>query len=519
MTATGTSKSDWQRPLAELAYDTNYLPSDDDVSQQGNEEKRAQYFAHYLGASPNSLLIMDNVDDPKLVVPTLNTFAGEEVKCALLYTSRNVVAPPGGRVHVVEPLPDDIAIHLLVGVKQFKDFVSGIPEEVEAVHKICRAVGNLPFGLKLVGSMWEYNKGKASFVELAKGFIPGRSTGELRNYEQPRGTVVVESHESQAPRPLPAFKPQEPALPEPQVAQKQPIEDTVVVEVTQTVFLMIWQQIESQEARRLLLLATYFPEAAPIPLWLLGLAAGLGEQGDVLGPLGQARKELHERGLLKELAGEQVWLHPVVSAFGQQLVSEAGEQSKKFLKEAERRLITACTDLSLLEEYARKIGYWRCIERVREIRKFAERLGVKGSAQQIQKVENWLRRESYLLDHSPWWPDKISGLFYQQLYNRAVESEQLLWTGEGPKQWLRQTKRVGAENAALLCILTGHTSTVYCTAFSSDGQLALTGSADYTTRLWELSSGHEVMQFTGHTASIYSVAFSPDGRYISLALE
>jgi WD40 repeat protein len=521
MTATGTRTSDWQRPLAELAYDTGYLPPDDDISQLGNEEKRAQHFARYLAASPNALLILDNIDDPKMIAPTLNTLAGAEVKCNLLYTSQHVAAPPGARVHVVEPLPEPIAMNLIVG--EIKEVLSAIPEEVEAARRICKEVRYLPFGLNLVLGFRQLNKGNISFVELEKKmFSTRRNTGELRNYEQPRGTVVVEPPETPIRQRPPAFKPQEPVTPEvqepilsePQEMSTQPVEDSEVAEATQATFLLIWQQIGSQEARRLFLLAAYFPEAAPIPLWLLGLAAGLGEQGDVLGPLGQARKELRERGLLKELSGEQVWLHPLVRAFGQQLVTEAGERDKALLKEAGRRLTAACTDLGVLERRARKDGYWRCIERVRAIREYAEQIGVKEASQQIESIEHCLRRESYLLADSPWWPDKISGLFYQQLYNRAIESEQMLWTGRGPKRWLRQTKRVGAENAALLCILTGHSSTAHCTAFSPDGQQALTGSADNTARLWEVSSGQEVMQFAGHTASVFSVAFSPDGRHV-----
>ena len=512
MTATGTRTSDWQRPLAELAYDTGYLPPDDDISQPGNEEKRAQHFARYLAASPNALLILDNVDDPRMIVPTLNTLAGAEVKCNLLYTSQNTIAPPGGRVHIVKPLPEDIAIRLFIGVTQAKDVLSGIPEEIEAAREICIAMGCLPQGLKAAGFFWASNKGATSLTELAKSIR--RKTGGLRNYEQPRGTVVVDSPETPIHQQPSAFKPQEPVTPEPQATPTQPIEDAEAAEATQAVFLLIWQQIGSQEARRLFLLAAYFSEAAPIPLWLLGLAAGLGEQGDILGPLGQARKELRERGLLKELSGERVWLHPLARAFGQQLVAEAGERGSALLKEAGRQLTAACTDLSVLERHARKDGFWRCIERVRAIREYTEQIGEKETSKQIESVIQYLRRESYLLSDNSWWPDKIPGLFHQQLYNRSIESEQMLWTGTGPKRWLRQRKRVGAENAGLLCILTGHTSTAHCTAFSPDGQHALTGAADNTARLWEVSSGQEVMRFTGHTASIYSAAFSPDGRYI-----
>src|SRR5690242_9263887 len=59
--------------------------------------------------------------------------------------------------------------------------------------------------------------------------------------------------------------------------------------------------------------------------------------------------------------------------------------------------------------------------------------------------------------------------------------------------------------------LIGNTSEVLSVAFSPDGRYALTGSNDWTARLWEVSTGRLVRTFTGHTGGVTSVAFSPDG--------
>ncbi len=58
--------------------------------------------------------------------------------------------------------------------------------------------------------------------------------------------------------------------------------------------------------------------------------------------------------------------------------------------------------------------------------------------------------------------------------------------------------------------------------FSPDGRTALSGSCDEqkkshcirgSLKLWDIASGSELNSFVGHTANVNSVAFSPDGRF------
>lgn len=60
--------------------------------------------------------------------------------------------------------------------------------------------------------------------------------------------------------------------------------------------------------------------------------------------------------------------------------------------------------------------------------------------------------------------------------------------------------------------LEGATS-AFCTAFSPDGQYALTGCADGNVRFWEVASGRAVSILSGHAHEVFDVAFSPDGRH------
>lgn len=56
---------------------------------------------------------------------------------------------------------------------------------------------------------------------------------------------------------------------------------------------------------------------------------------------------------------------------------------------------------------------------------------------------------------------------------------------------------------------------VYSVAFSPDGKRIVSGSSNNTLRIWDAESGKQIGQsLQGHTGEVYSVAFSPDGKRI-----
>ncbi|NWT83151.1 CORO7 protein, partial [Lanius ludovicianus] len=65
-------------------------------------------------------------------------------------------------------------------------------------------------------------------------------------------------------------------------------------------------------------------------------------------------------------------------------------------------------------------------------------------------------------------------------------------------------------------ILRGHTEKIYSVRFhpmASD--LLVSSSYDMTVRIWELSTGREVLCLQGHTDQIFSMAWSPDGKKLA----
>jgi WD40 repeat protein len=50
--------------------------------------------------------------------------------------------------------------------------------------------------------------------------------------------------------------------------------------------------------------------------------------------------------------------------------------------------------------------------------------------------------------------------------------------------------------------------------FAADGKTLATGHADSSVRLWNVSSGAELLTLRGHSNQVNAVRFSPDGSML-----
>lgn len=68
-----------------------------------------------------------------------------------------------------------------------------------------------------------------------------------------------------------------------------------------------------------------------------------------------------------------------------------------------------------------------------------------------------------------------------------------------------------------LLTLRGHSDSVSCVAYSPDGTLLASASADHSVRVWDSVTGQTSIVLSGHIGAVTGVMFSPDGEQLASA--
>jgi WD40 repeat protein/uncharacterized caspase-like protein len=457
--------------LSELAANAEYLPPDDDVSHPENRRRRARHFCRWLAEHPDALLILDNVQQIKRVLDDLlPKFVSGGVRCTILYTSRNPATPAVSVwSYEVKGLTEKGAWRLLLARREatLQQVLAGDQgAEAQAARAICNYVERLPLALTLLRDLLQ---------------DPNLTVAHLWTEQQKRGTIALTSGD----------------------------QDVLKARLFST-FEQSWNRVKTAEAQRLFKLASVFPEAVPIPLWLPGIAANLPGSNTGLDALGRARIELQRWSMIEVMPNDMIRLHPLLREFGQYLLQQDAQDLRAF---AEVNLLATFAHINKLEERARAKAYWGCLSDMQEALNYARLLHIE-HLDLLERVASWLARESSLLGNSGWWPAQLPALFYQQLANHAVEESQTI-SGDPPQAaWLRLTQSSGAENQPFLHELR-HPGAVTSVAFSPDGKYILTACDDWAAYLWNADNGQMLRMFRERDAWQSQAVFSPGGDLVA----
>jgi WD40 repeat protein/transcriptional regulator with XRE-family HTH domain len=130
----------------------------------------------------------------------------------------------------------------------------------------------------------------------------------------------------------------------------------------------------------------------------------------------------------------------------------------------------------------------------------------------LRLVQGALRLSAHVLGQDP---AQLGGQLLGRLLGQPLAIQWLLLQARlqasGP--WLRPlVASLTPPGGPLLQILTGHGAGVSAVAVTPDGRAAVSASADYTLKVWDLASGQQRLTFAGHRSGVTAVAVTPDGQ-------
>ena len=139
----------WLRQFVEFARYRLQLPTATDPEKPGADKEFIYALQKYCKEHPDTLIIMDNVTEPKLLNRELFRSGPTPLTlgCDLLFTTRKHFRLPGISSKSVDVLSPKAAYTLLTSYRKTQT-----PDEEKHAASICNAVGYLPLAIILAGA-------------------------------------------------------------------------------------------------------------------------------------------------------------------------------------------------------------------------------------------------------------------------------------------------------------------------------------------------------------------------------
>lgn len=464
----------WHFEFVALARDRLQLTITEPESPEANEQYIFR-LQEYCREHPNTLIIIDNVVEPKLLNNDTLLFGLTPLSlgCDMLFTTRRHFQLPGVTEQKVETLLPEAAFTLLTSDRQPKT-----TEEQEHAQAICNAVGYLPLAIVLAaGYLGKYSD--VSFADYREELIKNKlnvvDIGEI-------------SQEELATRHIAA------------------------VEVT---LQSQWDMLEDENARHLFKLAGLFREAEIIPKARLGLLSGIVPGKSKLDrPLDKAYNLLHELNLVEELESDthSIRLHPLVHDFAMRLIPE--QEHASFKLTAAKFAKVAYFDFSRLESELTIRGIRQVLEDFQVAIDWWEKDG--SQLQELKLLDGVLKQIAHILIQDP---RQLAAQMVGRLvpetepWVRGLLEQAKEWSGS---PWIRPLRPSLRRQTSLLRVLEGNGTSVLAVAVTADGRQVISGYADGTVKVLDLETGRETYRLD-HGAGVDAVAINQDGDLLVTA--
>ncbi len=436
------------RDLVRLSRDRLRLVASDKATPEAAAQALFALQEHSKN-NPGTLLLMDNVEDPKLLnseevfrgIPLTVLSLGAD----LLFTTRRRFSLPGVAGHAVDVLSPEAAYTLLTAHHPPATTV-----EIDHAKAVANALGYLPLAIVLVaGYLNKYPS--VSFADYRSVLLQKK----LSNIDL---GVISEAELATRHR----------------AAVRATLEEQ-------------WLAVDQEPSRRLFLIAGQSPESSAHPKARLGCLAGIPQPATPIDrPLDRAFAQLELLSLVEPIGSERrhARLHPLVREFAADLLT--AEASENLRREASDAVANAYADPLRLAAELQARGVVEVIGDVRAALSWAPDHAA------LKPLERLLDRErphliAPLLGH----PESV----FRQLHHRAQIMglplmAHLFLTAAGGKSApvLRTVTARPFEAVSLMRGLWGHQNVVQGVAFV-DHVRAVSASWDGTLILWNVATG------------------------------